>query len=149
MVPGLPGLPAQDPVLCGHQQDSAECLSQTESDWWFFSEAARPRQEVETPLSSEVQWRPHRGNTGLIVPTPSSHLSTSLPPTPPLTPPSALIVSREMLFCSGQHQHHNQTTETLKKSQSASSGFVWALKELKPTFQSVWSQKQSVASSDQ
>lgn len=35
------------------------------------------KQDVETPLSSEVQWRPHHRNTGLIVLTASSHLSTS------------------------------------------------------------------------
>lgn len=77
-----------------------------------FSLKLQPRQEVETPLSSEVQWRPHRGNTGLIVPTPSS----PSPPPSPADSPSARIVSREMRLCSGRQQHHNQTSETLKDS---------------------------------
>ncbi len=93
------------------------CLSR--SVWWFFSEAASPRQEVGTPLSSEVQWRPHRGNTGLIVPTLSSHL-------PPSDSPSALIVDGEMLLGLGQQQHHNQTSEALRtKLQSAGSCFCF------------------------
>lgn len=75
----------------------------------FFS--VKLRQEVETPLSSEVQWRPHRGNTGLIVPTPSSsHLSTSLPRLPSDSP-SALIVRGEMFRTAAASQSDLRESE--------------------------------------
>lgn len=103
------GRPAQDLAagLRGNQQDllGAECLLQTESDWWIYSE--RPvRDRKWRHLSAQ------RYNGDHIAVTLGSlyrHPPPTSPPPSPSDSPSALIVSGEMLLCSGQQQHHNQT----------------------------------------